>query len=90
ASGASRIPLPGFLIAFIIIVIINSSGLISPIVTDSMVELSRWCLVVAMVGLGMKASIKELAAMGWKQMLLMVAETIFLAVLVTIGLIASR
>ena len=90
ASGASRIPLPGFLIAFIIIVIINSSGLISPIVTDSMVELSRWCLVVAMVGLGMKASIKELAAMGWKPMLLMVAETIFLAVLVTIGLIASR
>ena len=90
ASGASRIPLPGFLIAFIIIVIINSSGLISPIVTDYMVELSRWCLVVAMVGLGMKASIKELAAMGWKQMLLMVAETIFLAVLVTIGLIASR
>jgi uncharacterized membrane protein YadS len=89
-SGASRFPLPGFLVAFVIIVIINSSGWISPVVAGSMVELSRWCLVVAMVGLGMKASIKELASMGWRPMLLMVAETIFLAVLVTIGLMASR
>ena len=55
-----------------------------------MVDLSRWCLIVAMVALGMKASIQELASMGWRPMLLMVAETIFLGVLVTIGLMASR
>lgn len=89
-AGGSRFPLPGFLVAFVIIVIINSSGWISPVVASSMVELSRWCLVVAMVGLGMKASVKELAAMGWRPMLLMVSETIFLAVLVTIGLMVLR
>jgi uncharacterized membrane protein YadS len=51
-----------------------------------MVETSRWCLIVAMVGLGMKSSFKELAAMGWRPLVLMIAETVFLAVLVLICL----
>jgi len=48
--------------------------------------MSRWCLIVAMVGLGMKSSFKELAAMGWRPMVLMLAETVFLAALVLIFL----
>lgn len=79
-------PLPGFLVAFIIIVSINSGGFLVPEVATTMVELSRWCLVVAMVGLGMKSSFKELAAMGWKPIVLMLAETAFLAVLVLVCL----
>lgn len=89
-SGKRSSPLPGFLIAFVIIVVINSSGQLPLIVTESMIELSRWCLVIAMVGLGMKASFKELAAMGWKPMLLMVANTFFLALLVAIWIFAAR
>lgn len=79
-------PLPGFLVAFILIVSFNSGGLIVPQVSIFMVEMSRWCLIVAMVGLGMKSSFKELAAMGWRPMVLMLAETVFLAVLVLICL----
>jgi uncharacterized integral membrane protein (TIGR00698 family) len=86
----SSVALPGFLIAFVIIVIINSSGYVPPVITDSMVDLSRWCLIIAMVGLGMKASFKELAAMGWRPIVLMVTETVFLAALVTVGLYVSR
>ena len=82
----SGFPLPGFLVAFIIIVSVNSGGFLVPEVASTMVELSRWCLVVAMVGLGMKSSFKELAAMGWRPMALMVAETAFLAVLVLVCL----
>ncbi len=89
-ARTSGLPLPGFLIAFVVIVLINSSGWIPALVTDSMIELSRWCLIVAMVGLGMKASFKELAAMGWRPLLLMVAETLFLAVLVAIWLFSAR
>ncbi|MEH6473776.1 MAG: putative sulfate exporter family transporter [Halopseudomonas sp.] len=89
-SGKKTSPLPGFLVAFVIIVMINSTGQLPEIVTESMIELSRWCLVIAMVGLGMKASFKELAAMGWKPMLLMLANTLFLAVLVAIWLFAAR
>ena len=80
--SSSKLPLPGFLIAFVIIVIINSSGQVPSVITDAMVELSRWCLIIAMVGLGMKASFKELAEMGWRPMALMVANTVFLALFV--------
>jgi uncharacterized integral membrane protein (TIGR00698 family) len=87
---SSGFPLPGFLVSFVIIVILNSAGWVPPLVASSMVELSRWCLILAMVALGMKASFKELAAMGWRPMLLMVAETLFLAALVAIWLLTSR
>ena len=89
-NHGSSISLPGFLIAFIIIVSVNSSGYVPPIITESTIELSRWCLIIAMVGLGMKASFKELASMGWRPIVLMVTETVFLAVLVAAGLFLNR
>ncbi|MEH6648732.1 MAG: putative sulfate exporter family transporter [Motiliproteus sp.] len=85
-SKPTGFPLPGFLVAFILIVSLNSGGFIMPEVSSFMVEMSRWCLVVAMVALGMKSSFKELAAMGWRPIILMVAETVFLAVLVLVAL----
>ena len=81
-TAPSGFPLPIFLVAFIIIVSINSAGFIVPEAASFMVEMSRWCLILAMVGLGMKSSFKELAALGWRPIALMVAETIFLAGLV--------
>ncbi len=89
-QGGSSLPLPGFLIAFVVIVAINSTGYVPQVVTDSMTELSRWCLVIAMVGLGMKASFKELATMGWPPIILLVSETLFLAVLVAAWLFLAR
>lgn len=89
-EGGSSLPLPGFLIAFMVIVVINSAGYIPSLVLEGMTELSRWCLIIAMVGLGMKASFKELSLMGWKPIVLMVSETIFLAILVAIWLFSVR
>jgi uncharacterized integral membrane protein (TIGR00698 family) len=86
STGPSGFPLPVFLVAFIVIVSINSAGFIALEVSEFMVEMSRWCLILAMVGLGMKSSFKELAAMGWRPVALMVAETLFLAGLVLIWL----
>lgn len=89
-SSGSSLPLPLFLIAFIVIVAINSTGIVPSSILAGMTELSRWCLIVAMVGLGMKASFKELSCMGWKPVLLLVSETLFLAVLVAIWLFVAR
>jgi len=89
-AGASKLPLPLFLIAFIVIVTINSSGFVPSSVLAGMTEMSRWCLIVAMVGLGMKASFKELSSMGWKPVILLLSETLFLAILVIIWLILAR
>ncbi|MCW8886603.1 MAG: putative sulfate exporter family transporter [Motiliproteus sp.] len=90
SSKSSKLPLPGFLIAFVIIVTINSTVALPELVTTSMTEASRWCLIIAMVGLGMKASFKELSTMGWKPIFLLVAETLFLAALVAIWLLMAR
>ncbi|WP_234250317.1 YeiH family protein [Billgrantia desiderata] len=79
----SRTPkLPGFLVAFVLLVIINSLGVIPASVGDSMTDLSRWCLVTAIAALGIKTSFQKLAVVGWKPVILMLAETLFLLGLV--------
>ena len=74
--------LPGFLVAFVILVIINSLGWVPQALNESLADLSRWCLVTAIAALGIKTSFKKLAVVGWKPVILMVAETLFLLLLV--------
>lgn len=78
--------LPLFLVGFVLIVVLNSFGVIPKPVAGLIVETSRWCLVLAMVALGMKSSFKELAAVGWRPLALMVSETLFIAMLVSVSL----
>lgn len=85
----SKVPmLPGFLIAFVVLVIINSMGVIPRGLADGMTDLSRWCLIAAIAALGIKTSFQKLAVVGWKPVILMMAETIFLLLLV-LGFILS-
>ena len=82
-EGASKVPmLPTFLVAFVALVIINSLGWIPPTVASSFTDLSRWCLVTAIAALGIKTSFQKLAVVGWKPVILMVAETVFLLLVV--------
>ncbi|TLF51972.1 putative sulfate exporter family transporter [Halomonas urmiana] len=82
-EGTSKVPmLPTFLVAFVALVIINSLGWIPPVVTEGFTDLSRWCLVTAIAALGIKTSFQKLAVVGWKPVVLMVAETVFLLLLV--------
>lgn len=85
-TGGSRTggaPLvPSFLIAFVVIVLINSFGLIPHAVTAVANNVSRWCLVTAIAGLGIKTSLEKLFEVGWRPVALMVGETVFLLFLV--------
>jgi uncharacterized membrane protein YadS len=83
-----RPPLPLFLFAFVALVAANSLGLIPELVRAATVDLSRWALVAAITALGVKTSLKSLAAVGPKALVLIVAETVFLA-LVGLGVLAS-
>lgn len=84
-TGSGKMPaLPGFLVAFVVIVLINSMGWIPPVATDAITDLSRWCLVTAIAALGIKTSFQKLAIVGWKPVLLMVAETVFLLIFVMV------
>jgi uncharacterized integral membrane protein (TIGR00698 family) len=85
-TGAQRTgsppPLPGFLVAFALLVLANSFGLLSHSLIDLANNVSRWCLVTAIAALGMKTSFKDLFAVGWRPVGLMVAETLWIAALV--------
>lgn len=82
-AGGARPPLlPWFAVAFTVLVAINSSGWLPDAVAKGGSELSRWCLVAAIAGIGMKTQLKELATVGLKPVLLMFGETLFLAALV--------
>ncbi|MGO2416060.1 YeiH family protein [Cobetia crustatorum] len=80
-----KVPMfPTFLIAFVVLVLINSLGWVPSVVVDGFTDMSRWCLVAAIAALGVKTSFQKLAVVGWKPVILMVLETVFLLVLVTL------
>ena len=90
-EGGARPPLlPGFLIGFAILVVINSLGIIPKPVTDAASHLSRWCLVVAIAALGVKTSLQQLASLGWRPVLMLAVDTVFLAGLILGGLLLMR
>ncbi|MFW3617125.1 YeiH family protein, partial [Billgrantia antri] len=62
SGTATKVPmLPAFLVGFVLLVTINSLGLIPEPVNDAMSTLSRWCLVTAIAALGIKTSFQKLA-----------------------------
>lgn len=81
-SGARPPLLPWFAVAFALLVAVNSTGIVPAAVQSLGSDVSRWLLVAAIAAIGMKTKLKELVAVGFKPVALMVGETIFLAVLV--------
>ncbi len=82
APRISKLPVPPFLIAFPLLVGINSTGVIPEAVTMILIDASRWCLVIAIAAIGMKTSLKALAEVGHRAIALIVAETLFLALFI--------
>ncbi len=80
--GKAGRQLPGFLVVFAVLVVLNSTGVIPPAVLVLLKNVSRWCLVTAIAALGMKTSLKAMADVGGRAIALIVAETLFLAILV--------
>ena len=74
--------LPWFVLVFGVLALVNSSGALPAGITAAASETSRWCLVAAVAAIGIKTRFKDLAAAGWKPVILMVLETLFLAALV--------
>lgn len=75
------LPVPFFLVAFVLIVLVNNLGLIPPQVSDMMGTVSGWCFVVAIGALGMKTSFQGLIEIGWRPIALVLAESTFLSLL---------
>ncbi|MDM0066335.1 putative sulfate exporter family transporter [Variovorax sp. J31P207] len=81
-EGGPRPPLlPWFAVAFALLVAVNSTGWIPKVLTDAGSDCSRWFLVAAIAGIGMKTQLRDLATVGLKPVVLMLGETVFLAIL---------
>jgi len=89
SQSTVKVPVPWFLIGFVLIVIINNLGLIPEFGVGLMNKISRWCLVIAIVGLGMKTSFQGLLANGWQPIVLVLGESLFLSALVMAWVLMS-
>lgn len=79
-SDGERVGIPLFVVAFIIFMLINSTGLLPPAVVAFFVEASRWMLIIAIAALGVKTSLGAMVNLGGNHIALVVAQTVFLLV----------
>jgi uncharacterized integral membrane protein (TIGR00698 family) len=87
AGEGGRPPLmPGFVLAFLGLAAVNSTGLVPQAVTDLAAAGSRWAPLTAIAAVGMKSSLPRLLEVGRPALALILGETLFLAALVLIGL----
>ncbi|HEY5720863.1 MAG TPA: putative sulfate exporter family transporter [Allosphingosinicella sp.] len=90
AEGGKRPPLlPGFVLVFMLLVAIGSLVPIPAAVRDAGTALSSWALVAAMAAIGVKTRLGDILALGWKPVLLMIAETLFIALIVFAALVTG-
>ena len=89
-SPDKRPLLPWFLVAFVVLVIVNSMGWVSPYVNSALTPVSGWCLLTAVAALGVKTSLKALADVGPAPIGVMVIQTLLLAALVIAGITFLR
>jgi len=84
ASGEKHRPkiLPGFLLGFAGLALLNSLGVIPDVMRSLLTELSGWALLVAIAAVGIKTSPRSIIAVGGTAIMMIVAETIFLALFV--------
>jgi len=81
AAGKRPPLLPGFAVAFAALTALNSTGWVPHAIQAGGSEASRWFLVAAIAGIGMKTQLKDLVTVGFKPVALMIGETAFLAAL---------
>ncbi|MEM6676701.1 MAG: YeiH family protein [Pseudomonadota bacterium] len=88
ASAGSRPPLiPGFVAVFLAFAALNSTGVVPEIVAGALSDLSRWALLIAIAAVGMKTSLRRIFDVGGQAIILIIAETIFIAALILAGIL---
>lgn len=78
-SEPSHSAFPLFLVVFAALAIFSSMGWIPRPVVAVASELSRWCLIISIAALGVKTSLEKLLELGWKPIVLLSGEAMFVA-----------
>lgn len=86
-TQSKRPPLiPGFILVFLAFATANSFGVVPELASDALGDLSRWALLVAIAAVGMKSSLGRILDVGGQAIVLIVAETVFIAAFILIGI----
>jgi uncharacterized integral membrane protein (TIGR00698 family) len=88
-AGGQQQLLPRFLLGFVALVVLASILPLPEMLVSGVSDVSRACLLIAISALGVKTSFGELFALGWKPLLLILAETAILLVFVTTTLLLA-
>jgi len=83
-GGRAELPVPVFAIVFAILVGVNSLDVLPAPVHDTLVSVSRWCLVTAVAAVGLSTSLREIAKVGWPPVVIALSATL---ALLTFGLV---
>ncbi|RUM95695.1 YeiH family putative sulfate export transporter [Pseudaminobacter arsenicus] len=87
ADTSKRPPLiPGFVVGFLVLAALNSFGLLPQMVVSTASDVSRWALLLGIAAVGMKTALKNIFDVGREAVILIVAETLFLAVFILVGM----
>ncbi len=78
SGGGGSVKLPWFVVAFVVLVLVNSTGFIPPPVGALTSDVSRYLLVIAIAGLGVKTSLKTMIEVGPRHAVVIVGETLVL------------
>jgi uncharacterized integral membrane protein (TIGR00698 family) len=84
--GSAPPIIPGFILAFVILVVLNSLHLFPLALIDMSASLSRWALLTAIAGVGLKTSLREVLKVGGPAIALLVVETTFIALIMICGI----
>ena len=82
--------LPWFTVAFVVLMLFNSTGWMPVSVQSAASDLSQWFLVLAIAGVGLKTSLKDVTQLGWQPVLMLVLVTLCLAVMSAVYLLLTR
>jgi uncharacterized integral membrane protein (TIGR00698 family) len=84
----STVPLvPGFLVAFVVLMLLTSADAFPPSTISMAEEGSRALLVAAIGAAGIKTTFADLLELGWRPVLMLASETVFIAVFVTLSVV---
>jgi uncharacterized integral membrane protein (TIGR00698 family) len=85
AQGKRPPLLPMFVVGFLIMGALNSLGLIPAYVGALLSSVSQWALLTSIAAVGMKTSLKTMFDIGGQAIALIIGETVFIALIVMLG-----
>lgn len=88
--GSKQPLVPAFLVGFLCLMALNSWLGLDENLRNVLIEVSRWCLLTAVAAIGIKTSFGSVLTIGPRAIGLLLGETIFLALVVTVLIFVAR